>query len=205
MKHEPRTFELEGLKGISENQIAQHRDTLYAGYVNKLNEIEEKLRGVDLKASNQTFSELRELKVEESFALNGVVLHELYFENMCSGGKKLPSGGLSNLIARDFGSFESWQSEFSACGMAARGWVVLGFNLYDGKLHNYCFDSHNTNIPAHFIPILVMDVYEHAYMIDYGVKRPPYIEAFIGNINWPICQERFEQIPEAMIEKAAAS
>src|SRR5574340_235220 len=203
MAHQPQKFDLK-LDGISENQISQHRDILYTGYVNKLNEIEEKLKNVDISKANQTFSDLRALKADETFALNGVVLHELYFENM--GGKNLkPKGKLSDLIAREFGSFEKWSDNFKACGMAARGWVILGLNAYDGKVHNYCLDTHNFNVPVKVIPLLVMDVYEHAYTIDFGVKRQPYIDAFMKNIEWNICAERLEKIDLAAIEKVAAS
>jgi len=188
MAHQTRTFDLK-LDGISENQISQHRDILYAGYVKKLNEIEEKLKTVDVSTANQTFSDLRSLKIDESFALNGVILHELYFENL--GGKdSKPAGALAKAINSGWGSVEKWAAEFKACGLAARGWVILGLNSYDDKLHNYCLDSHNLYMPANTTPILVMDVYEHAYAIDYGVKRPPYIDAFMKNIDWDACGKR---------------
>src|SRR4030067_284136 len=106
MAHQPRKFDLK-LDGISENQIAQHRDILYAGDGTKLNEIEEKLKTVDITKANQTFSDLRSLKIDESFALNGVILHELYFGNL--GGKdSKPSGGLSEMIAGEWGSVDKW-------------------------------------------------------------------------------------------------
>lgn len=189
MAHQARKFELIGLEGISDNQIAQHRDILYTGYINKLNEIEERLKTVDLTKANQIFSDLRALKADETFALNGVVLHELYFENLGGRGSK-PKGAVSDLISRDFGSVDKWAENFKSCGMAARGWVILGLNKYDHKLHNYCLDSHNFNYPANCMPLLVMDVYEHAYVIDYGVKRAPYIEAFMKNVNWTRVEDR---------------
>ncbi len=190
MAHEPKKFTLNGLDGISDSQISQHMDILYVGYVNKLNEIEEKLKGVDLVSANQTYSDLRALKIEESFALNGIVLHELYFENL-GRETEVPGGKFADMIMRDFGDVERWAAEFKACGMAARGWVLLSYSHFDGKLHNYCLDSHNLNLPASSTPLLVMDVYEHAYTIDYGVKRPPYIEAFMSNMKWPMVEERF--------------
>lgn len=189
MAHEIREFKLTGLTGISDNQISQHRDILYAGYVKKLNEIEEKLKGVDLSTANQTFSALRALKADETFALNGVILHELYFGNLGGGGGE-PGDKVAELLTRDFGSTEKWAENFKACGLAARGWVLLCLNPYDDKLHNYCLDSHNFNVPAGAAPVLVMDVYEHAYAIDYGVKRPPYIEAFMKNIDWEAVEGR---------------
>ena len=194
MAHQPKKFNIKGLDGISDNQISQHMDILYVGYVNKLNEVEERLKAVDRSKANQIFSDFRGLKADESFALNGVILHELYFENLNAKGEKKSSGKLTDLIAREFGSFETWQEDFKACGIAARGWVILGHCLYDGKLHNYCLDTHNFNVPACVIPVLVMDVYEHAYVLDYGVKRPPYIDAFMKNIDWSVCQKRLSNI-----------
>jgi Fe-Mn family superoxide dismutase len=196
MKYEIKEFELKGLDGISDDQISQHRDILYAGYVNKLNEITEGLSIADLTKANQIFSHFRALKAEESFALNGVILHELYFGNLGGDGAE-PTGQLHNLMARDFGPFERWVNNFKACGMAARGWVILGLSAYDGMLHNYCLDSHNSNFPALCTPLLVMDVYEHAYAIDYGVKRAPYIDAFMKNINWEAVVERLERFEGA--------
>ncbi|MBI5682152.1 MAG: superoxide dismutase [Deltaproteobacteria bacterium] len=193
MAHQPKKFDLKNLDSISDNQISQHRDILYVGYVNKLNEIEQRLKTVDKSKANQIFSDFRALKADESFALNGVVLHELYFENLGGKGTK-PTGELSDLISQEFGLFEKWQEDFKACGMAARGWVLLGYCEYDGKIHNYCLDAHNGLVPCCVKPILVMDVYEHAYVIDYGVKRPLYIEAFMKNIDWNVCEKRLESL-----------
>lgn len=192
MAHEPKKFDLKGLQGISDNQITQHMDILYVGYVNKLNEIEARRQDCDISKANQVFSDFRAIKVEETFALNGVVLHELYFENL-GGAGGAPGGKLADRLTEDFGSFDKWSEEFQKCGMAARGWVMLGLCLYDRKLHNYCLDTHNYNVPVVTKPILIMDVYEHAYAIDYGVKRPPYIEAFMKNIEWSAPEQRFER------------
>ena len=194
MAHQPKKFTIKGLDGISEKQISQHMDILYVGYVNKLNEVEERLKAVDRSKANQVFSDFRALKSDETFALNGVILHELYFENLSAKGEKKPWDKVVDLLVREFGSFEKWQEDFKACGMAARGWVILGHCLYDGKLHNYCLDTHNYNVPSCVMPVLVMDVYEHAYVIDYGVKRPPYIDAFMKNIGWSVAQKRLSQI-----------
>src|SRR3990172_12024208 len=197
MPHQIKEFKLKGLDGISENQISQHRDILYAGYVNKLNEIEERLKNADITKANQIFSDLRALKSDETFALNGVILHELYFGNLGGKGTAASGGKLADLIARDFGSTGQWTENFKACGMAARGWVILGISTYDGRLHNYCLDTHNQNVPVSCIPLIVMDVYEHAYVIDYGVKRPPYIEAFMKNVDWNAAAERLKKIGRA--------
>mgnify|MGYP003444096413 CR=1 FL=1 len=202
-QHQPKKFDLKP-EGLSDALIAAHRDTLYVGYVNKLNEIEERQKKTDLTTANQAFSDWRAVKIEESFAYNGVVLHEYYFENLTGKGGK-PTGKLSDLITGEWGSFERWNDEFKACGMAARGWVMLALSLYDGKLHNYCLDSHNEKVPVNALPILVMDVYEHAYFMDYGPKRAPYIEVFMKNINWAVCSKRLDNVNLEQIQKQAAS
>jgi Fe-Mn family superoxide dismutase len=203
MTHQVKKFDLT-LEGISDKQISQHRDILYAGYVNKLNEIEERLKTADITKANQAFSDFRALKVEETFALNGVVLHELYFENLGVKSAK-PTGKLSDLLAREFGSFDKWIENLKACGMAARGWVILGLCTYDGKLHNYCLDAHNDRVPVSVVPILVLDVYEHAYTIDFGVKRAPYLDAFVKNINWDAAAKRLDRVNLDQIALEAAS
>lgn len=203
MNHQVKKFDLT-LEGISDKQISQHRDILYAGYVNKLNEIEERLKTADITKANQAFSDFRALKVEETFALNGVVLHELYFENLGVKSAK-PTGKLSDLLAREFGSFDRWIENLKACGMAARGWVILGLSTYDGKLHNYCLDAHNDRVPVNVVPILVLDVYEHAYVIDFGVKRAPYLDAFVKNINWDAAAKRLDRVNLDQIVMEAAS
>ncbi len=177
------------LEGFSERQLTEHHGILYKGYVNKLNEIRKLMATVDHSKANQTFSDLRSMKIEESFALNGIKLHEAYFDNLGGSGGKAVAQSLS-LIERDFGSYEAWEKDFKATGLAVRGWVVLGYDLESGTLHNFGSDSHNFGPIWSAVPILVMDTYEHAYMIDYGVKRAPYIDAFMNIIDWEVVNER---------------
>jgi len=188
--YQARKFPLEGkLDGISDRALQVHRDVLYAGYVKKLREIAEKLEKADRSAAAASYSDYRELKVEESFALDGVVLHEMYFENL--GGKgSAPQAATLTLIERDFGSYEKWREDFLACGKAARGWVLLARADYDGKLHNFLLDAHNSLVPMGAKPLLVLDVYEHAYFIDYGADRAAYLDAFFRNIDWHKVEER---------------
>lgn len=192
-KHQVKKYPLEGtLKGISDRQIQEHRDVLYAGYVNKLNEIETKQKAV-AKAGNGTHSDYRELKLEEAFATNGVFLHEAYFENM-DGHQSKCSGAILKLIEKEFGSYDAWKEDFVAAATSSRGWVVLAFNLLDGRVHNYLCDRHDLGGIWWCLPLLVLDVYEHAYMIDYGVKRADYIKAFFDNISWTAVNQRIEDI-----------
>ena len=177
------------MDGISQAEVDQHYGILYKGYVTKLNEIRSKLESVDLTAANQTYSDLRGLKTEEIFALNGSKLHEWYFDNLGGKGGKAHGRALE-LIERDFGSYEKWEAEFKAIGLAVRGWVVLSYDLDDQKLHNYGQDADNVGVPWGAYPLLILDVYEHAYGIDYGVKRAPYLEAFMKNVDWAEVNER---------------
>ncbi len=181
------------IKGFSRRQLDEHHGILYKGYVNKVNEIRNLLQSVDYGKANQTYSDLRAMKIEETFALNGIKLHEAYFENMGGPGGQAHDRVLA-MIERDFGSYEKWESDFKATGMAVRGWVVLAYDLEDGTLHNFGSDSHNLGAIWNAVPILVMDTYEHAYMIDFGVKRPPYIEAFMNTIAWDVVNNRLSRL-----------
>ena len=171
------------LQGISDKTMQIHHDKLYQGYVNKRNEIEEKLVSADRSAANATYSEYGEMKREESFASNGVILHEYYF-NVLGGEGGEATGEIREAIEKDFGSYEAWVEDFKAAGMVARGWVVLAYDYNTGKLHNYVCDAHNQGGIWGAKPILVLDVYEHAYFIDYGSDRKKYIEDYFANLNW---------------------
>lgn len=175
-------LDLKGIPGLSEKQLLEHHDVLYAGYVKKTNEIRQKLASADKPSANATYSELRSLKSEETFALNGVRLHEAYFDSIGGDGK--PDGDALKMIDRDFGSYDSWAGEFKACGLASRGWVVLAYDLAEKRLRNFTCDAHNQGGIWGAVPVLVLDVYEHAYFIDYATKRKDYIETFMKNINW---------------------
>lgn len=181
------------LIGISEKAIQIHHDKLYTGYVNKRNEIEQKLETVDRATANATHSDYRELKLEESFAANGVVLHEYYF-SVLGGENQAASGDLKSAIEKNFGSYEKWLEDFKAAGMVARGWVVLAYDFNTGKMHNYLCDSHNHGGIWGAIPVVVLDMYEHAYFIDYGSDRKTYIEDYMKNLNWEKANELYASI-----------
>ncbi len=205
MPHVMKEFKLEGkLKGISDNQLQQHRDTLYKGYVDKLNIIEEAIKQVPIEGANPTYSQIGELKRQEIFATNGVYLHELYFGNL-GGGGGAATGKAAEMIKAQWGSFDKWLADFRAAGMAARGWVVLAYSFNDNALHNYSMDLHDKGAVWNSAPILVLDVYEHAYMIDYGVKRAAYLDAFFQNLDWKAVNRRIDTVLklEEIVKKAA--
>ncbi|MBI2266534.1 MAG: superoxide dismutase [Armatimonadetes bacterium] len=183
------------MEGISKKTMDEHYK-LYQGYVNKTNEIRTKLETADRGTANQTYSELRALKVELSFAIGGVKNHELYFDLLGGKGGK-PTGRLLELINRDFGSYDKWLMDLKACGLAARGWVWLTFDHDDGKLCNCVGDSQNTYPIWNCTPILALDTYEHAYFIDFGTNRAEYIEVFLRNLDWNVVSDRLSRA-EAM-------
>ncbi len=195
MNAETQPLPFKSLDGISEKTLSIHHDKLYAGYVAKLNEIHEKLgklsHGGDVTSANQSYSELRGLKDGETFAANGAYLHEWYFDTLGGDGK--PSGALLEALTETYGSFENFQTYFSACGMAARGWVVLCWDTKSNALRVYTADAHNQGGIWGCMPILVLDVYEHAYFIDQGSDRKTYVTAWWKNVNWNKANELFTE------------
>ena len=193
MERQVQPLKYQELPGLSARQLSEHHDVLYAGYVKKTNEIRAKLGGIDLTSANPTYSDLREIKIEETFVLNGVKLHEAYFENL--GGKGgAPIGKVAEMIARDFGSVDKWLAEFAACGLAARGWVVLAYDLEEKCLCNFIADVHNQGGVWGAVPLLVLDVYEHAYFLDYATARKKYVETFMTNVDWSAVNARLEKL-----------
>ncbi len=192
----PKTFseKIFQMKGISKKTIEEHLK-LYQGYVNKYNEIQEKLRALtenDFTSANQTYSLIRELKVELTFAYGGVINHEIYFGHL-GGNDGSPSGDLLKQINKDFGSFEAYKKEVKATGMAARGWVWTAWNEKEERLVNYLGDAQNTFPVWYAKPILALDTYEHAYFIDYGANRGGYIDAFFDNLDWGEVEINFQK------------
>jgi superoxide dismutase, Fe-Mn family len=176
------------MEGLSAGQIDQHIK-LYKGYISKANELSAKLMQADINGANATYAPLRELLVEESYAVNGVIYHEYYFGNLGGAGGD-PSGEVRAALEERFGSTGKFMDYLKAAGKCMRGWVVVGYNTRAGHLSTFGLDTHNMWSPANVIPILVLDVYEHAYMIDYGIDRAKYLDAFVKNINWDVVSKR---------------
>lgn len=189
---EPKQLKYTKLDGISERQLKEHHDVLYAGYVKKWNEIQDKLKTVDRTQTNATYSDYGEMKREETFALNGIKLHEGYFDNMLEGGN-LPSGLIKEWIEKDFGSYDKWMEDFKALGVAARGWAILAFDLEECKLYNFLCDTHNQGGVWNSAALLIMDVYEHAYFIDFATGRKAYIDVFFKNIDWSVVNNAIQK------------
>ena len=179
------------LDGISRESVEAHYK-LYEGYVNKRNEIMERLGGIELGSANQVYSDVRALKVELSFALGGIKNHEIYFEHLGGGGGD-PDNLVRELISRDFGSVAEWRADLKATGMAGRGWAWTAFDWDEGRLFNYIGDAQNTFPVWNATPLVALDVYEHAYFIDFQTDRASYIEAFFANLDWSVVNDWAEQ------------
>src|SRR5438309_3504678 len=192
------------LSGLSLKLIESHYENNYGGALRRLNAITEQLESLDFaKTPGYVISGL---KREELVALNSTLLHELYFASM--GGDGRVTSAMSEALARDFGSVQRWRTEFSAMGYAlggGSGWVLLSWMPRDGRLINQYATEHSQAI-ASAIPVLALDMYEHAYHIDFGANATAYIETFQRNIDWPSIQERYEDAsrvapPRPLVQK----
>jgi len=191
-KVEPKTFaSIRELNGISQRTMEEHYE-LYKGYCGKVNEIQEKLGSVDRASANQIYSDLRALRVDLSFALGGVKNHETYFGHLGGKGGQ-PGGRVMEMIKRDYPSYDAWLADFKASGLAARGWVWLAYDHDFNTLTTVVGDAQNTFPIWNATPILALDVYEHAYWIDYGRARAKYIEAFFNNVDWNAVEQNLER------------
>lgn len=178
---------------IDQRQFEAHFE-LYNGYVEKYNEISQKLRNkIYQSGANATYSQFRSLKRGETFALNGVILHELYFENIGASDDRIAEN-IEIMTKNGFSDFESWKEDFIATARASRGWVVFAYVQRVKKFMNISLDAHDVGNIELSYPILVLDVYEHAYFLQYGNKKNEYIEQFMENINWKTVMGRFDQL-----------
>ena len=180
-----------GMSGFSDALLKNHF-TLYQGYVNNTNKLLEILSNLQ-KEGKYNISEYAELKRRLGWEWNGMRLHELYFENLGGNGVADKNSKLAQKIVEQFGSFEAWEKDFRATGMMRGiGWVILYQDLISGRLVNFWINEHDVGHPAGCNPLLIMDVFEHAYMLDYGLKKANYIEAFFKNINWKVVESRLK-------------
>jgi Fe-Mn family superoxide dismutase len=195
---------LSGLAGISDRQISAHLE-LYEGYVKNTNKLNEELAELADRRQAAT-SQYAELKRHLGFEYNGMILHEYYFGNLTANGKGQPpaSSRIAEAIGGSFGGWESWRSEFETVGaMRGVGWAILYQDPVTGRLSNHWVTLHEDGHPAGFKPLLVMDVWEHAFALDYKFsERAKYIEAFFGNVDWDAVEKRLAS--PASIRPAAA-
>ena len=200
-------FDLSGLNGISDKTLEMHFG-LYEGYVKNTNTLNEKLAellaGGDIEKNSAVFSEL---KRRLGFEYNGMVLHEYYFGNLKrgGGGDPQPNSAFHKAIESSFDSYESWKKDFVAVGdMRGVGWAICYQDLATGLLSNLWITEHQDGNVAGFNPVLVLDVWEHAFLLDYKpADRPKYIEAFFSNVDWSAIERRLKEVKRGAVSSGA--
>jgi Fe-Mn family superoxide dismutase len=192
MAYEAKDYsKLLGMQGFSDTLLNNHF-TLYKGYVTNTNKVLDTLAAM-VKEGKTGAYEFAELKRRLGWEFNGMRLHEYYFENLGGKGGLDQGGKLGKLIAANFGNYDSWLQDFKAtAAMRGIGWAILYQDVTGGKLFNQWINEHDGGHPAGCQPLLILDVFEHAYMVDYQLKRADYIEAFIKNINWAATESRIK-------------
>jgi len=189
------------LTNISDEQINDHWK-LYEGYVNQVNKLNEEHAQLQTKgeAGSLIYADRRR---RYGFEYNGMVLHEYYFGNLKAGENELSNGNLRKMLENQWGSFEKWAEDFANTGRTRSiGWAILYFDPASQQLTNHFIQEHGNGNISGFIPILVMDVWEHAYMVDHKAGgRAYYINAFLKNINWSIIEQRFNEAKNGKIIK----
>jgi superoxide dismutase, Fe-Mn family len=195
--YKARQFDLSGLSGISDPTLEMHFK-LYEGYVKETNKLTEKIAEIlaDGIVDQEEMPAYSELTRRLGFEYNGMVLHEYYFENMKRGGNVDPdtNSNFHKLAEASFGAYETWKTDFMSVGkMRGVGWAICYQNPANGRVSNHWISLHETGNVAGFEPVLVMDVWEHAFLLDYKpAERPKYIEAFFSNIDWSAVEARLK-------------
>ncbi|MDQ3014110.1 MAG: superoxide dismutase [Acidobacteriota bacterium] len=198
-QHQPKPlpFDPAKLKGISEKLIRSHHENNYTGAVGALNTVEKRLAAMiaDKELPGYIYADL---KREELVRTGSVVLHEFYFANLGGDGKA--GGDVLSAVKTAWGSYEQWEAEFrkTAAGLAGgSGWVIFALNLHTGELHNYWSWDHMHNAPTG-LPLLALDMYEHAYHMDYGSAAAKYVDAFMQNVRWEEVNHRYARAQKAL-------
>ena len=191
----PLPFDPKGVPGLSEKLLTSHHDNNYVGAVNRLGAISAEVAALD--PATAPGYRVNGLKREELIAWNSMILHEVYFAGL--GGAEKPSAGLARAVERDFGSHDRWAAEFSGMGKAlggGSGWVLLTWSRRDGRLVNTWAADHTMTL-ADGAPLLALDMYEHAYHMDYGAKAGAYVDAFMKAVSWKNANDAFRRASAA--------
>lgn len=206
--YQAKKFNLSGLNGISDQTLEMHFK-LYEGYVKETNVLQEKISAIlkDGKVDQDEMPAYSELKRRLGFEYNGMVLHEYYFGNLKKAGGGDPKRGsaFAKATEESFGSYDIWKTDFVGIGkMRGVGWAICYQDPTNGRLSNHWITLHEIGNVAGYIPVLVMDVWEHAFILDYKpAERPKYIEAFLSNIDWSAVEQRM-QAPAQKAQRARA-
>ena len=193
---EVKQFDFTAIDGLSDRQLNEHYK-LYEGYVNKANELWNLQKDQkDFGQPNPADSEMRKVVLAESYAVNGAKLHKMYFENLNNQAKTC-EGAILDAINRDFGCYDDMLKRLKDVAMSVRGWSILAYDMCSESLQIYGQDEHDKGFIVDAAPLLVVDVYEHAYLIDYGIDKAKYLDTVAQNINWQVVTERFEKVLSA--------
>jgi Fe-Mn family superoxide dismutase len=192
--YQPRQFNLSGLKGISDQTLEMHFK-LYEGYVKETNNLTQRITEFikDGNVDQEEMPAYSELTRRMGFEYNGMVLHEYYFGNMKPrGGDEAPRGTFRSAVERSYPSYDIWKTDFVGVGkMRGVGWAICYLDPATGSISNHWITLHETGNISGFVPLLVMDVWEHAFLLDYAPSdRPKYIEAFMANVDWDAVEKR---------------
>ena len=193
MVHEPKPFK-QVSEFVSQKTKTAHEE-LYKGYIESFNKVSAELDTADRSDANTRHSQYRSLKIDETFNLNALWLHELYFANCFDPHSEVTMDSMSYMrLERDFGTFDDWQKDFMACALASKtGWVVTGYHMFLRKYVNVMIDEHSGHVPMGVYPIIVVDMWEHAYYRDYLADKKSYLISQMREFNWNIIEERFKK------------
>ncbi|MDW5299282.1 MAG: Fe-Mn family superoxide dismutase [Sedimentibacter sp.] len=190
---EPKNYNFSNVKFFSPMQLSEHY-ALYTKYIDCLNKV-----NVDLKQNNiysdcnQNYSNIRSAQKSKSFCCDAIKLHELYFENLTGNNTNI-SGPMEKIVKDVFGTYDNFLDKFKCIAMSMRGWVLFCYDKYNKEYYIYGQDSHDDGVMLYAEPLIVLDVYEHSYMIDYGINRSLYIDAFLENLDFGVVNKRLNSL-----------
>lgn len=189
--YEPKEYIYPNLTSISQDAFELHVN-LYEGYIKKLNEIISEYKTVNKGAANHNYSHVRELLIEKTHNYNSMILHELFFESLSSSPKP-PSEYFKKAIEKEFITWGEYLMDLEATAMSSRaGWAVTIFNKKENKFQNFALDLHDMHVPIQAEPVVVIDTWEHSFMIDHGINKSKYVKAVMQEINWGLVSDHIE-------------
>lgn len=190
---EPKNYNFSNVKFFSPMQLSGHY-TLYTRYIDCLNKVLKNLNSdIIYSVCNPNYSEIRSAEKSKTFCFDAIKLHELYFENL-TGNNTKPHGPIEMLLNEIFGSYDNFLEKIKCIGLSMRGWVLFCYDRYNDEYYIYGQDSHDDGVILYAEPLIVLDVYEHAYMIDYGIDRSNYIDAFMANLDYGVINKRLSSL-----------
>lgn len=190
---EPKNYNFSNVKYFSSLQLSEHY-SLYTKYITSLNQVNRDLKDEKIYTDcNSNYSNIRSAQKAETFCYDSIKLHELYFENLTGNNTRI-HGNIEKIINTTFGSYKSFMDKFKCIGLSMRGWVLFCYDRYHNDYYIYGQDSHDDGVMLYAEPLIVMDVYEHAYMIDFGTNRGVYIDAFFQNLDYRTVNLRLDKI-----------